>query len=79
MRKPADQIEQDLIVIRAQVAEEYEASRYQKNLDEQKRQLDISINLMAKKAEQARVAAEQAAADEIRTKALKELKEAYAK
>ncbi|MDT4846554.1 hypothetical protein FQZ97_805790 [compost metagenome] len=78
MRKPADQIEQDLIVIRAQVAEEYEASRYQKNLDEQKRQLDISINLMAKKAEQARVAAEQAAADEIRTKALKELKEAYA-
>ncbi|MHC5347474.1 hypothetical protein [Metapseudomonas furukawaii] len=78
LRKPDDVIKSDLDAIHAQAEQLYRADLLARNLAEEQRQLSISMDRIARDAEKARLAAEQAAAEKLRAKALQELREAYA-
>lgn len=78
LRKPDDIIQSDLDTVHAQAEEAYAAERYARNLAEQERQLAIGVGRITRDTEKARLAAEQAAAEQVRATALADLRQAYA-
>lgn len=75
---PQKQIEEDLIKVHTQATDKYEGDRLAKNLAEQDRQVNISLEKARRDAEKKAAAAELKAAEVAREKALSELRAAYA-
>lgn len=75
--KPQEQIDSDLEVVRQQAKDAYAAALHARNLAEQERQVEISLNRQRREREAAERAAEQAELEAQRERALAELRAAY--